>query len=211
MAKSKARINKLIIIALTILGLFLIFVISYGALQIYKGRGIDFKAQSPELSRPEIDPETGWKIYRNNELGFALKYPADYFIKDEGQYVLIKNNQNNAQYAVGPINDPVGLTPAEYVANLQKKRNEPEATIVVSFKNILVNGVTGIDTELTGPGSFRARSVLFPVKNQIVKIEYLHDNLALDFNGDHDAYNAYLENGNTIISSFKITDEKLLN
>lgn len=89
MAKSKQRKIQLVLkITLAVLGLFLTSAISYGAIQIYRGEGINFKIQTPELIRDgadaKIDSEMeyhikyyiDWVLYENFRYGYEFKYPA---------------------------------------------------------------------------------------------------------------------------------------
>ena len=155
----------------------------------------------------KTDETAGWQTYLSAKYGIGFKYPKDYTVREgaldeyHSNMIIVENKQNNTAYVMEFFDNPLNLTPAEYVDNLNKKKNEPEALFYASLKKVIVNGVEGIDTNAGGPGD-KARNVFFLVKNKIINISYSLNN---DFSGDQITYDNYLKNGDVLISTLKLT------
>ena len=161
----------------------------------------EFAPCSPSITSPTTK---GWKNYVNNTLKFQVKYPSNYFESIEGKAILLKNSENTGVYRLIIIDNPQNLTPLEYINYIKSRENEPESMLVLSLQPIIVNGVQGIDSKQTGPGGYLLRSVYFPAKDKIVKITYALNTVSIDFNNNETAFNKFLADGNTIVSTFLV-------
>ncbi|MDP2655772.1 MAG: hypothetical protein Q8P17_04615 [bacterium] len=111
------------------------------------------------------DPYEGWKMYRNDEVGYSIKYPADFTVKKiettdydrennprlveiEKESVTFKNIERNIVFLVSVLDNPLELPPREWV---HWAWNDPlhDELVAESLSDITINGMQAIATKGT--------------------------------------------------------------
>jgi len=78
---------------------------------------------------------------------------------------------------------------------------------LASNKEIVINGVKGIEAELTRQDGTKIRSIVFPVRDKFLNIQYPLDGLQTDFDDNQADFESHLKNGETLVSSFRLADD----
>lgn len=153
--------------------------------------------------------QSHWKTYSNSQYGFEFKYPDHYSVRKERDNLLFIESKNGVLYAFILIDNPLGLTAPAYFEKFKQEsakqcETAPCASIVSSHA-ITINGLNGVDSTQAGEGSRDVRSVYFQTSDKIINYEYARDILHTAFGGDQALFDAYLSNGDKILSTIKLT------
>ena len=126
-------------------------------------------AEFLEIKKPEkvVEDETAnWKIYRNEEYGFEIKYP-DIFTTIEGHLGFVVVFQPKEKYACNPIIKVFEGTVEEYEKSLE---SDP-LTEIISKKDIVINNYNGREIRsATYEMGLADVCVLLPYNSEIYKI-----------------------------------------
>src|SRR5680860_1218890 len=177
-----------------------------------------------------------WKIYRNEEVGFELKYPKDYIEKKEEMTnfalgslrenydvpMIIFDTQIDYDGNVGLgdfyleiIDNPDKLSLSEWF----EKNDIPEfgtTNIIlaeINDKKITVDNVIGIDRILAGEGG-GVRSIIIPKDNKIIILNVYSSNSYPNYRDSSYEKNKYIngyekiEEFNQIINTFKFIEKE---
>ena len=120
--------------------------------------------------RKSTDFDKGWKTYRNDELGYSIKYPGDFTVKKieitdydrennprrvelEKESVSFKNRGRSLVFQVSVLDNPLELSPQEWV---RWAWNDPlqNELIAGTLNDISISEMVAIATEGTQEETF---------------------------------------------------------